>query len=181
MNTMKSIPLYMYSLLKTIPESALPVGFQFRLFQEGDEKHWARINVSTKEFSVTDAALERFNQEFGPRLAEVKKRMLFILNEEETPIGTATAWFGKWEGRVIGRLHWVEIIPEYQGKGLGAPLISKAIKLLAVYHEEAYLKTQTTSQAAIHLYKKIGFEPVILSEEEKEGWSLIKAANQSID
>ena len=178
---MKSIPLYMFSLLKTIPESALPVGYQFRFFQHGDEHHWARINVSTKEFPGTDVALERFNQEFYPHLPEVKKRMLFILNEEETPIGTATAWFGKWEGRVIGRLHWVEIIPEYQGKGLGVPLISKAIELLAIYHEEAYLKTQTTSQAAIHLYKKLGFEPVIHSEEEKEGWSLIKAANQSID
>ena len=181
MTFMKSIPLYMYSLLKTIPESALPVGFQFRLFQAGDENHWARINVATEEFSGIGAAMQRFNQEFGPYLAEVKKRMLFILNEEEMPIGTATAWFGEWEGKVIGRLHWVEIIPEYQGKGLGAPLISKAIELLAVYHDEAYLKTQTTSQAAIHLYEKLGFEPAILSEEEKEGWSLIKAANQSID
>ena len=170
---MKSISLYMYSLLKTIPESPLPVGFQFRLFQAGDEKEWARINAATGEFSGTDVALQRFDTEFGPYLAEVKKRMLFILNEEELPIGTATAWFGEWEGQTIGRLHWVEIIPEYQGKGLGKPLISRAIKLLAYYHAEAYLKTQTTSQAAIHLYGKLGFQPVILSEEEKEGWRLI--------
>lgn len=170
---MKSIPLYMYTLLKTIPESPVPAGVQFRLFQEGDEANWARINVATGEFLDTDVALNRFEREFTPHLAEVKKRMLFLLNEEGTPIGTATAWFGEWNRRTIGRMHWVEIIPEYQGKGLGKALISKAMELLALYHDEAYLKTQTTSGAAIHLYEKLGFEPAILSEEEKEGWSML--------
>ncbi|WP_237669516.1 GNAT family N-acetyltransferase [Virgibacillus halodenitrificans] len=57
-------------------------------------------------------------------------------------------------------MYWVEIIPAFQGKGLGKPLISKAMQTLAHFHDQAYLKTQSSSKAAIHLYKKLGWEMV---------------------
>lgn len=60
-----------------------------------------------------------------------------------------------------GRLHWLAIHPDWQGRGLAKPLISAALTLLAQHHDSAYLMTQIERQAAIHLYQKFGFEPVI--------------------
>ncbi|MDY0393433.1 GNAT family N-acetyltransferase [Virgibacillus halophilus] len=99
------------------------------------------------------------------RLIFQKRSIIFITTTDRKTIGTATAWFGTWETKEIGRLHWVEIIPAYQGKKLGRSLIAKAMSWLADYHESAFLKTQTSSQAAIHIYQKLGWKPAITSQK----------------
>lgn len=157
---MQETPIYFKHHLKDIPNYPLPKGFRFRFFQDEQDAYiWAKIVTKTKEFPSEQEAMNRFEREFAPYLTDVKQRM-FFMETDQKPIGTGTAWYGNLNGEVIGRLHWIEIIPEYQGKKLGRPLISKAMQLLGRYHSTAYLKTQPSSKAAIHLYGKLGWVQV---------------------
>ena len=171
---MKKLPLLMSHNLIETPSYDLPKGYRFRFFQhEDDVNHWAKIVTATDEFSNEQAALDRFRTEFATHLSEVQKRMFFVETADGKTIGTATGWFGTWNNQTLGRLHWVEISPAHQGKKLGKPMIAKAMEVLAHYHNKAYLKTQTTSLAAIHIYKKFGWEPVINTEQDQYAWSFV--------
>lgn len=162
--------------LQDIPEYSLPKGFKLRLFQAGDDVDWARVETAVGEFESEAEAIERFNQEFGSNLDEFAKRCLFIENENGKIIGTTTAWYGSLEegDTIIGRIHWVSIIPEYQGKGLSKPLLTAAMKLLAKYHSKAYLTSQTTSYKALNMYLQYGFEPVMRDAADEEAWEIVE-------
>ncbi|WP_079529630.1 GNAT family N-acetyltransferase [Halobacillus hunanensis] len=174
---MKRIPLTMVRKdLLDIPEYRLPAGFRIRLFRKGDEHNWAKIEASVDEFSNEDSALKHFNKEFGPHIDEMTKRCVFIENEKGEEIGTATAWYGdlRGDGEISGRIHWVGIVPEYQGKKLSKPLLSAAMNLLDRYHSKAYLTSQTTSFQAVNMYLNYGFEPLMTSESCYEAWTLLE-------
>lgn len=160
--------------LHDIPEYPLPPGFRFRFFEKGDETTWARIETSVDEFDNEAAALERFHREFGAHLGDMARRCLFIENEQGEAIATTTAWYGDLRGKMEGRIHWVAIIPAYQGKGLAKPLLSEAMKVLAKHHETAYLTSQTTSYQAINLYLNYGFEPLVMDPTCDEAWCLME-------
>ncbi|MDY0404777.1 GNAT family N-acetyltransferase [Virgibacillus sp. 179-BFC.A HS] len=171
---MEKIPLAMVHELKDIPQFPLPEGYYFRFFsRNNDEKTWARIVTATDEFPNEQAALRRFENEFAPYLREAEKRIIFLDTADGQTVGTATAWYGKWNDKKIGRLHWVEIIPAYQGKKLGRPLIAEAMNHLKLYHDAAYLTTQTTSPAAIHIYKAFDWQPYIRTDIERSAWKTV--------
>lgn len=181
---MKRIPVKMVRKdLLNIPQFSLPTGFRMKLFEKGDEQHWARIETSVDEFKNEEAALERFNEEFGPYMDEMSARCLFIENELGEKIATTTAWYGdlKEDGDICGRIHWVGVAPEYQGKKLSKPLLSAAMNILAEHHSKAYLTSQTTSYQAINMYLNYGFEPFITSPSCEEAWELMeKTLNRQI-
>ncbi|WP_077328892.1 GNAT family N-acetyltransferase [Virgibacillus siamensis] len=164
-------PLYMMHNLDYNFTPILPSGYHFRRFShKDDDKKWAKIMTETKEFSSERRAIERFNKELLPHITEAKRRIIFIETVDGNTVGTATAWFGKWTNNTIGRLHWIEIIPDYQGRKLGRPLIIKAMDILKENHQSAYLKTQASSKAAIHLYKELGWYPVIKTDKDRKIW-----------
>ena len=103
--------------LKNIPEFSLPANFYLDFFQQGEEAEWVRVETAAGEFPNETAAHSRFKREFGPHLDEFSKRCLFLKNEEQQVIGTITAWYGKLaeNTETIGRIHWVSILPSYQG------------------------------------------------------------------
>lgn len=158
----------------------VPAGFYTRLYKnQTDTEKWANILVETGEFANKQDALTRFNEEFLPHLHQVKERMIFLDTTEGRTIGTATAWYGMNHERVLGRLHWVEIIPEFQSKGLGRPLIAEAMRILKSMHQEAYLTTQARSMVAIHLYLDLGWTPFIETAAQKKAWDLLSIRRRS--
>ena len=159
-----------------IPKYELPEGFVFRMFRDGDQKLWADIETRVDEFETEDDALKRFYSEFGDSIDEMEERCVFIETAEGEVIGTATAWYGdlKGDGRILGRIHWVGIVPEYQGRGLAKPMLSKAMYMLAARHEEFYLTSQTTSWQAINMYLNFGFKPVYTDENYDAAWSMME-------
>ncbi|WML41524.1 GNAT family N-acetyltransferase [Neobacillus sp. OS1-2] len=174
---MKRLPLKMVRKdLLDIPNYPLPPGFQIRLFEKGDQHNWARIEASVGEFQNEKAALERFNKEFGPHMDEMSRRCVFIENEKGEVVGTTTAWYGTLnnEGEVLGRIHWVGIAPNYQGKKLSKPLLSATMSILADHHSTAYLTSQTTSYQAVNMYLSYGFEPFMTGPSCYEAWSLLE-------
>ena len=174
---MKRIPLKMKRAdLKHIPEYQLPEGFKVRFFEIGEEDLWARVETSVNEFNDEAAALTRFDNEFGPHIDEMTKRCLFVENSAGEVIGTTTAWYGTLEGEqyVSGRIHWVAVVPEYQGKKLSKPLLAEAMQVLAEYHDSAYLTSQTTSYQAVNMYLNFGFVPYVTNETDVEAWRLLE-------
>lgn len=174
--------------LREIPEHPLPTDYTLRLFDAGAptvwKRHWAEIETAAGEFSSPDRALERFDREFGGREQELAERCLFLLRPGSTPagpigtgdevIGTAMGWYDvAAPENPAGRIHWVGIRPEWQGRGLSKPLVSAALGILASRHDRAYLTTQTTSYVAVRLYLGLGFEPCLVREGESRGWSIL--------
>lgn len=169
--------------LLDIPQFSLPSNFQLRLFNEGDEHKWTNIETQVAEFQNEQLALKRFNQEFGSHIDDMMKRCLFIENEHGEAIATTTAWYGQLteQNEILGRIHWVGVVPAYQGKKLAKPLLSAAMNILANHHKAAYLTSQTTSYQAINMYLNYGFEPLFTTPSCHEAWKLIeKTLNRKI-
>jgi GNAT superfamily N-acetyltransferase len=75
-----------------------------------------------------------------------------------------------------GRVHWMAILPEFQGRGLGKALLSTIChRLRELGHERAYLHTSAARIPAIKLYLKFGFEPMIRNAEERAVWKEVLA------
>src|SRR5699024_3142078 len=122
------------------------------------------------------AAKARFTKEFANEIDLFTKRCLILENEERKAIGTTTAWYGIPQSmeETYGRIHWVAIIPEYQGKGLAKPLLTAAMNILAKHHDKAYLTSQTISYQAINMYLNYGFHPHMTKQTCQQAWTLLE-------
>ncbi|MBR3563784.1 MAG: GNAT family N-acetyltransferase [Clostridia bacterium] len=160
----KSVP-YLNVLMKRkagtpIPAYSLPEGYSIVHYRKGDEKDWARIEMSVLEFDSEESALKKFREQILWAEKEVERRTLFLLSPEGKKIGTSMIW---WEYSGVRRdpwVSWVSIMPEYQGKGLSKALISYLMNMAVEIEgdRDFYLHTQTWSHRAIKLYEKFGFE-----------------------
>lgn len=59
-----------------------------------------------------------------------------------------------------GHIISIAVLPEHRKKGLGRALIEKALEGMAKFYnaKSCYLEVRVSNDAAINLYKKIGFE-----------------------
>lgn len=156
--------------LEGIPEYALPQGFTLRWYRPGDEETWLEIHrVADLENKITP---DLFSRAFDANASELARRQCYLATVRGEIIGTATAWFDdNFEGRRVGRVHYVAILPEFQGKGLSKPLMTAVCRRLReLGHERAYLTTSTTRVPAIRLYRSFGFVPLIRTDEEQKAW-----------
>ena len=152
----------------------LPQGYYFRNFKDGDQEIWAQIETAAGEFSSIYKALKRFRYEFTGFETELRSRCFFLCDRNDRAIGTSMGWYGQdLNGEIIGRLHWIAIHPDYQGKKLGKPLVARAIKRMQQSHAKAYLTSQTTSWKAINMYLDFGFVPSYTSDDCKIAWKLL--------
>ncbi|MBO0779295.1 MAG: GNAT family N-acetyltransferase [Ktedonobacteraceae bacterium] len=176
---MKYIPLAMVrDHMEHIPFFPCPDGYRIRTFVEGDERHWARIEMAAGEFSDQERALQRFAEHFGADPRGQRDRCFLLENQHGEAIGTASAWYGNFEEEERGRISWVGIVPAFQGKKLAKPLLSVVMARLARDHQKVYLTTQTTSYQAINLYLNFGFVPYPVRESCEEGWRLMEQVLQ---
>ena len=160
--------------LDDIPQFDLPPPYTMRWYRQGDEKAWVAIHERADRYTVATPAL--FERQFGTDPEPLSERQCYLCDPDGTPIGTTTAWFdddfraGGW-----GRVHWVAIVPERQGRGLSKPLLSRAcFRLRELGHERAYLSTQTVRIPAINLYLKFGFVPEINDESDERAWLQVR-------
>ena len=152
--------------LAGVPEFAWPQSYGWRWYEPGDEAHWVAIHAAAEKFvTVTE---ETFWQNFGRETAVLTQRQLYLLDGNGQPVGTASAW---WDNAVNGRVHWVAIHPDHQGKGLAKPLLTAVCQRLhQLGHQTARLGTGTGRIAALNLYLSFGFVPDIRNEEERAAW-----------
>lgn len=161
----KSVPYQDICMIKldgALSAPVLPEGYSFRLYEAGDEKHWATIETSVDEFESTDHALAYFDREFAPNAAEMKRRCTFVCDSTGLPAATATAWWSVAGDKRFGLIHWVAVTPRCQGLGLGKAVTQRAMQLLAQCESgrPAMLHTQTWSHIAVRMYHALGFRVV---------------------
>lgn len=181
--------------LDSLPEFKLPSGFALRWYQPDDEAHWLRIHLAAEQFNPITPEIfqkqfvveaERGLQPASARvrgsglksaLQELRERQCYLLAPTDEVIGTGTAWFNdNFEGARWGRVHWMAVAPEFQGRGLGnALLFTVCTRLRELGHERAYLTTSTARIPAIKMYLKFGFAPVIRCAEDEVVWKEILA------
>lgn len=173
---MLDIPLTMireYLSADGISSFPCPEGFHVRSYTAGDDESWAKIEAAAGAFSDEHAARRHFAMEFAPVQARLPGRMLFLEHEFAGPIGTTTAWDGEFGGEMRGRIHWVGIVPAFQGRGLAKPLLSAALTRLTQDYRRAYITTETTSYRGINLYLGFGFVPFVATDRDREGWAIV--------
>jgi N-acetylglutamate synthase-like GNAT family acetyltransferase len=159
--------------LDDIPEYCLPAGYSIRWYQPGYEKYWQKIQSLADVY--TRVTPDLFEEQFGADIQLLSERQCFLCDSEENFIGTASAWLDNLDRQSLGRIHWVAIIPQQQGRGLAKPLLTIICKRLKeLGHSRTYLTTQTVRIPAINLYAKFGFVPVIDSEHDREIWDKLQ-------
>lgn len=155
--------------LDDIPDCTLPAGYSIRWYQPDDKDVWLRIQSLADEYNEVTPDL--FEEEFETDAKLLCERQCFLCDGDDNVIGTASAWFGGHGEESLGRIHWVAIVPEHQGKGLAEPLLAAVCnKLKSLGHNKAYLTTQTCRIPAINLYAKFGFAPAIDSDRSRKIW-----------
>ena len=167
----QNLPLTMVrDNLEGIPSYPLPAGYSMRGYKPGDEQLWRDIHLLADRYSSITPDL--FAREFGSEEAVLAERQFYLLDPHQKAVGTASAWYDdNFRGREYGRVHWVAIVPRYQGQGLAKPLMAAVCRQLrALGHERAYLQTSSARLPAIRLYLRFGFIPQIQTAGDVEVW-----------
>ena len=159
-----------------------------------DAESWAVIIHAAGERLSIEAARAQYDKEFRGRELTLSERMLFLLDADGQPVGTATAWFqpAEEEGSdvgSVGRVHWVALVPRVQGRGLAKPLLGAVLhRLVEVHrHPSVRLKTHTQAARAVAMYLQAGFVPVPAlsaggyTEEEAGGWQRLAALGLPVE
>lgn len=150
--------------LDNLPEINIPDGFILRNFIEGDEVEWNKM--------VVDVWAIDFDEKIRGGRFYTPERVKFICSGDKI-VATAIAWRDE-NIESLGNVHMVGSNPEFRGRGLGFQVT------LAVLHQmkaegrtSAFLTTDDFRLPAIKTYLKLGFEPVIVHENQPERWKTI--------
>lgn len=160
--------------LHGIPEARAAGSYAIRWYEPGDERHWVRIQAAADLHNAITPEL--FTRQFGTDAAVLSLRMAFLCGPDGHAIGSASAWFGQgpW-GAESGRVHWVAVLPEFQGRGLSKPLLAAVcVRLRELGHSRAYLTTATVRIAALNLYLRFGFVPQMASPRDVAAWESVR-------
>ena len=158
--------------LSKVPQYPLPEGYSMRVFRKGDADTWVRVEKAAEPF-IKDMSGKTFDREFGHDLPAMSKRCLFLVSPAGRDVGTVTAWYDRnFAGKRWGRIHWVAIVPEFQGRKLCKPMLTVAMnRLRSLGHRRVTLNTQLLRIAAIKNYLDFGFRPDVRTAEALSAWS----------
>lgn len=162
--------------LRHVPRYALPAGFRFRMYRPGDREAWLGIwQAAEKATGLSTISGGTFDSNFGSDLPAMERRCFFIVSPDGQDIGTTTAWYDyRYADKHWGRVHWVAILPQFQGRGLAKPLMTVILEhMRRLGHRRAILGTQTPRLAAIKTYLNFGFEPDMTTRDADKAWRLV--------
>lgn len=159
--------------LNDLPDASFPPGYSLRWFRQGDAAHWLRIHHDADPFN--EISPELFTRQFGMDWGRLENCQCYVQDAIGRVVGTGTAWSadertdGAW-----GRVYWLAILRQYQGRGLGKPLLAAVChRLRELGHTRACVITSTGRLPAVGLYLKFGFQPEIGADADRAAWSQV--------
>jgi GNAT superfamily N-acetyltransferase len=153
--------------LQGIPDAPFPAGLHARPLEDGEGGIWTEVIRQSETFGAVRDGL--YDREFGFDPEGARQRVYFAIDPDGAAVATVGAWYGTGDFRDWGRIHWVYILPGWQGQGLGRALLTFALhRLVELGHSRAYLTTSTGRPVAIRLYLRYGFVPDPTDETAEE-------------
>lgn len=159
----RTIPFYNTILrcdryLTTTP--ILHNGYEFRMYENGDERKWAQLEYEIGDFDSVDEAEQYFISTYClKKVLDITERCVFVVNEKNEIVGSCIAWKELRNDTLVASLHWLVVSPQYQGKGIGKALCQKVMQIFVVNDKfPVYIHTQPWSYKAIILYVRQGFK-----------------------
>lgn len=160
-------------LLGTPPEAALPAGYRLHFGRPGDEPHFFQL-MARVGWPGWDAA---HFQRWQPRIVP---QGWFVVVHEPTQGIVASAMALRDEKEFScqgGELGWVSCDPAHRGKGLGAAVSAAATaRLLQEGFSHIHLYTEEWRLAALKLYLRLGYAPLLYAPDMPERWCSVCAA-----
>ena len=154
------------NLLHLPDQTALPEGYQLRVYQQSDE--YGLSSLLTRAFPETEWSVQSLENELTTNPGVLT---IFVIAHLDSIIATATSLV-ETERPATGVVHWVAVDPDHRGKQLGYQVT------LAVLHDflrnnfsDSLLRTDDVRLPAIKTYLKLGFEPLIRSDEDQLLWN----------
>ncbi|MBQ7837146.1 MAG: GNAT family N-acetyltransferase [Clostridia bacterium] len=158
----RSIPYYNLILKRNeicTTSVSLPEGYNFKMYDVGDEKYWAKLEYEIGDFSSVEEAETYFRTNYCNQIDELKNRCVFVVDAYGDVVGSCIAWHDSKGNDMVASLHWLVVSPEHQGKHIGLALCQKVMNIFNECGETSvYIHTQPWSYKAILLYIKLGFK-----------------------
>jgi GNAT superfamily N-acetyltransferase len=160
--------------LRGIPAAPVPDGIHVRPLRDGEGAVWMDVIRRSETFgTIRDGLYER---EFGFDREGARRRVYVATGADGAAVATVGAWYGTGDFAGWGRIHWIYIVPAWQGRGLGRALLSFALRCLAeLGHDRAYLTTSTGRRTALRLYLNYGFVPDPTDAADADAWRQLAA------
>lgn len=136
--------------------SGLPAGFSVRSLRTGEYEAWRDLHIAEPE--KRDAYVELLDGFFRDVYAS-KGDLFFrqcriICDDAGKIVGTCLIWKAY---ESFNTLHWLKVLPAYEGRGLGRALLTRVLSELGADEYPVYLHTHATCDRAIKLYTDFGF------------------------
>ena len=159
--------------LQNLEPLQFPDGYSLRCFAAGDDAAWEAIIAES--FGREDNP-DRFDARMRTDPAFMPERVLFIVWEGE-PVATASAWHMAKYGPETGYIHMVGVRPGHQGRRLGYLINLAALhRFVSEGRTRALLETDDYRLPAIKTYLNLGFEPLLVHENQRERWRKVFVA-----
>ncbi len=165
--------------LAGLPEVVMPDGYTLRHFREGDGPAWTTILCESFESTPDKFSFDRIMR---ADIAFMPRRIWFVTHND-IPIATASAYTNPSFMADAGFVHYVGIQSEHKGRKLGYQVSLAALhQMVAEGWTRAWLSTDDFRLPAIRIYLDLGFEPLLVHENQRQRWQdVFKALGSAVD
>lgn len=150
----------------------IPAGYTLRAYRQGDAAAYIRLMQSAGFSSWDEAKAQRVFDTMYPG------GVYYVVHHASGAlVATAAAQNRPHEAHPAGgEMGWVATDPDHRGQGLSYIVVSLATRrLLAVGHQDVYLRTDDGRLPAICVYLKMGFTPFLYLPGMAERWQAVYA------
>ena len=148
----------------------LPAGYAVRTYETRDKQSFFSLMHAVGWTQWDEAKLEEWQRRVLPAGWPI-----IIETTHNQLVASAMACTDCYEwGEQGGEVGWVATKPAYQGQGLGIYITAATVHhMLQAGYTYVHLYTEDWRLAALKIYLKLGFRPVINNEELDTRWQAI--------
>ena len=144
-----------------------PAGYAVRCYRPGDARHWEAILKEAFGGEYSFDRVLRCDVSFRPE-------RLWFAAHDGTPVAAAGGFYRPSFIKDAGFLHYVAVLPAHRGVGLGSVVCLAALhQMVREGRGAAWLSTDDFRLPAVRTYLKLGFEPLLVHENQRERWPAV--------